>query len=114
MLDAAHKDAGRLAWKELFDPAIKIANDGFRISPRMAASIAGSASSLARDPESRSYFLNADGTAKAAGTLLQSPALGTTFQAIANGGVAAFYSGSHRARHRRRDRRYRPATSRRA
>jgi gamma-glutamyltranspeptidase/glutathione hydrolase len=94
MLDAAHKDAGRLAWKELFDPAIKIANDGFRISPRMAASVAGSASSLARDPESRSYFLNADGTAKAAGTLLQSPALGATFQAIANGGVAAFYSGA--------------------
>jgi gamma-glutamyltranspeptidase/glutathione hydrolase len=94
MLDAAHKDAGRLAWKELFDPAIKIANDGFRISPRMAASVAGSASSLARDPEARSYFLNADGTAKAAGTLLQSPALGATFQAIANGGVAAFYSGA--------------------
>ena len=94
MLDAAHKDAGRLAWKELFDPAIKIANDGFRISPRMAASVAGSASSLARDAESRSYFLNADGTAKAAGTLLQSPALGATFQAIANGGVAAFYSGA--------------------
>ncbi len=94
MLDAAHKDAGRLTWKELFDPAIQIANEGFRISPRMAASIAGSASSLARDPESRNYFLNADGTAKAAGTLLKSPALATTFQTIANGGIAAFYGGS--------------------
>ncbi|HRD99010.1 MAG TPA: gamma-glutamyltransferase [Rubrivivax sp.] len=94
MLDAAHKDAGRLSWKELFDPAIQIANDGFRISPRMAASVAGSATSLARDPESRGYFLNADGTAKAAGTLLKSPALATTFQTIANGGVAAFYGGS--------------------
>ncbi len=94
MLDAAHKDAGRLSWKELFDPAIQIANDGFRISPRMAASVAGSATSLARDPESRSYFLNADGTAKAAGTLLKSPALATTLQTIANGGIAAFYGGS--------------------
>ena len=94
MLDAAHKDAGRLTWKELFDPAIQIANEGFRISPRMAASIAGSATSLARDPESRNYFLNADGTAKAAGTLLKSPALATSFQTIANGGIAAFYGGS--------------------
>ena len=94
MLDAAHKDAGRLTWKELFDPAIKIATDGFRISPRMSASIAGSAASLVRDPESRSYFLNADNTAKAAGTLLRSPALATTFGAIANGGIAAFYGGA--------------------
>ena len=94
MLDAAHKDAGRMPWKDLFDPAIKVATDGFRISPRMSASVAGSAAFLARDPESRSYFLNADNTAKAAGTLLRSPALATTFSAIANGGIAAFYSGA--------------------
>jgi len=94
MLDAAHKDAGRMAWKDLFAPAITIANDGFRISPRMSASIAGSAAALARDPESRAYFLNADGTAKATGTLLKSPSLGTTFTSIANGGIAAFYSGA--------------------
>jgi len=94
MLDAAHKDGGKLSWKELFDPAIKIANEGFRISPRMAASVAGSATALSRDPQSRAYFLNADGTAKAAGTLLTSPALATTFQTIANGGIAAFYGGA--------------------
>ncbi len=94
MLDLAHKDAGRMPWKQLFDPAIQIANDGFKISPRMAASIAGSATALARDPEARAYFLNADNSAKAAGTLLKSPALATTFQSIANGGVAAFYGGA--------------------
>ncbi len=94
MLDTAHKDAGKLTWKELFDPAIKIATDGFKISPRMFASVAGSAASLARDPEARVYFLNADGTAKASGALLTSPALAATFSSIANGGIAAFYSGS--------------------
>ena len=94
MLDAAHKDGGKLAWAALFDPAIKIATDGFKISPRMSASIAGSAAGLARDPEARAYFLNADGTAKATGTLLKSPALASTFQAIATGGIAAFYGGA--------------------
>ena len=94
MLDTAHREGGQLAWKELFDPAIKIATEGFRISPRMAASVAGSAASLARDPESRAHFLNADGTAKVSGTLLTSPALAATFQAIANGGIAAFYGGA--------------------
>ena len=94
MLDAAHKDAGKMPWKDLFDPAIKIATEGFRISPRMSASVAGSAASLVRDPEARSYFLNPDNTAKAAGTLLKSLALATTFAAIANGGIAAFYGGA--------------------
>lgn len=93
MLDQAHRDGGRLPWKELFEPAIRVATDGFRISPRMAASVTAAATSLARDAESRAYFLNADGTAKPAGTLLTSPALAATFRAIADGGINAFYSG---------------------
>ena len=94
MLDSAHRDGGRLTWKELFDPAIKIATEGFRISPRMSASIAGSAASLVRDAQARAYFLNPDNTAKTTNTLLTSPALAATFTAIANGGIAAFYSGA--------------------
>jgi gamma-glutamyltranspeptidase/glutathione hydrolase len=94
MLDTAYKDGGRLPWKDLFQPAIQIATDGFRISPRMSASVAASATSLQRDPDARAYFLNADGTAKATGTLLKSPALATTFQAIADNGIAAFYGGA--------------------
>jgi gamma-glutamyltranspeptidase/glutathione hydrolase len=94
MLDTAHKDAGKLAWKDLFDPAIQIANDGFKISPRMSASIAASATSLQRDAEAKAYFLKADGTAKDSGSLLKSPALATTFKAIADGGVNAFYTGA--------------------
>ncbi|MCY7315798.1 MAG: gamma-glutamyltransferase family protein [Rubrivivax sp.] len=103
MLDAAHKDGGRLAWKELFDPAIKIATEGFRISPRMFASVDGTffdfnrnpiVSPLTRDPEARAYFLGVNGRAKAEGTLLTSPALAATFTAISNNGIAAFYSGS--------------------
>ena len=49
----AHADHGRLPWKELFQPAIRLATDGFRISPRMAASIDASRASLARDPRPR-------------------------------------------------------------
>ena len=94
MLDSAHKDAGRLTWKELFDPAIKVATDGFAISPRMAASVDGSKVNLARDPEAKAYFLNADGSAKAQGSLLKSPALAATYQTIANNGISAFYSGA--------------------
>lgn len=93
MLDSAHRDHGSMPWKDLFEPAIKIADDGFQISPRMSASIDGSREQLARDPEAAAYFLNEDGSAKTAGTLLKSPALSQTFQAIADRGIAAFYSG---------------------
>jgi gamma-glutamyltranspeptidase/glutathione hydrolase len=94
MLDAAHKDGGKLPWKDLFEPAIQIATNGFKISPRMAAMIASSAKSLQRDPEAKTYFLNADGTAKEAGTLMKNSALAATFRAIADGGIQVFYRGA--------------------
>ncbi|GAA4430452.1 gamma-glutamyltransferase [Acidovorax lacteus] len=94
MLEAAHKAHGKLPWKDLFEPAIKLSEDGFAISPRMSVSIAGSAARIkAQGEPAASYFLNADGTAKAAGTLLKNPELAATFRAIAAGGADAFYKG---------------------
>lgn len=94
MLDAAHREHGTMSWKALFEPAIKIADEGFQISPRMAASVDGSKAQLARDPEAAAYFLEADGSAKKAGTLLKSPELAQTFRSIADQGISAFYSGA--------------------
>ncbi len=94
MLEAAHKAHGKLPWKDLFEPAIKLSEDGFAISPRMSISIAGSAARIkAQGEPGASYFLNADGTAKAAGTLLKNPELAATLRAIAAGGADAFYKG---------------------
>lgn len=93
MLDLAQQDHGKLDWKTLFEPALRIASDGFKISPRMAASIAASASGLARDPEARAYFLNPDGTGKASGTLLTTPGMVATLEAVAANRSAGFYSG---------------------
>lgn len=94
MLEAAHKAHGKLPWKDLFEPAIKLSEDGFAISPRMSVSIAGSAARIkAQGEPGASYFLNADGTAKAAGTLLKNPELAATLKAIAAGGADAFYKG---------------------
>jgi len=115
LLETAHADAGKLPWKDLFAPAIRIAGDGFRISPRLAFAIDQSAPLLQRDPEARGYFLGLDGLAKPRGTRLANPALAQTFQAIAAGGSAAFYTGAiaqdivdevrrhHRRHHPRRD-----------
>ncbi|MEJ0023177.1 MAG: gamma-glutamyltransferase [Alphaproteobacteria bacterium] len=39
MLKMAHDEKGKLPWVKLFDPAIKLAEDGFIVSPRMSDSI---------------------------------------------------------------------------
>ncbi|MGD9775223.1 gamma-glutamyltransferase [Diaphorobacter sp.] len=95
MLEAAHKAHGKLPWKDLFEPAIQLSEEGFAISPRMSVSIAGSAARIkAQGEPGASYFLNADGSAKAAGTLLKNPEFAATLKAIAVGGADAFYRGA--------------------
>lgn len=94
MLEAAHQAHGKLPWADLFAPTIKLAEDGFAISERMSLSIAASAARIkAQGEPAASYFLNADGSAKAAGTLLKSPELAATLRSIASGGANAFYTG---------------------
>jgi gamma-glutamyltranspeptidase / glutathione hydrolase len=94
MLEMAHQKHGKLAWSSLFDEAIRLSENGFPISNRMFVSVAGSAARIkAQGDPGASYFLNADGTAKAEGTLLKNPELAASLRAIAAGGSAAFYTG---------------------
>ncbi len=93
MLELAHQDNGTQAWANLFQPAIKLATDGFPISGRMAAAIAGARTDLLRDPEAAAYFLNADYSAKALGTVIKNPAYAATLTTLGQGGANAFYTG---------------------
>jgi gamma-glutamyltranspeptidase/glutathione hydrolase len=96
MLDLAHRENGRLAWKELWQPAIQLATTGFPISGRLAAAIAGAGASgvsLRADAEAAATYFNADGSPKALGTTLTIPAYAATLTAIADGGADAFYTG---------------------
>lgn len=77
----------------VLQPAIGLATAGFPISPRMSAVVNGSRTSLATDPAAAAYFLNPDGSAKAAGTLLQNPAYAQVLARIAWAGARAFYEG---------------------
>jgi len=93
LLDSVHRRHGRLPWARLAEPAIRIAEEGFAISPRLAALIAGDRERLAAHPSTAGYFLEADGTPKAAGAVLRNPAYAETLRAIAAGGAQAFYRG---------------------
>lgn len=91
MLELAHQERGKLPWAQLFQPAIKLAEQGFPISPRLAESIAGD-KYLGTMPDASRYFY-ADGKPLAAGTVLRNPELAGVLRAIAEGGADAFYSG---------------------
>jgi gamma-glutamyltranspeptidase/glutathione hydrolase len=92
MLEMAHKQHGRLPWARLFEPAMRLAENGFAMSPRLHTLLAGD-KHLAGTPEARAYFYSADGTPKPVGTMLRNPELATTLRAIASGGADAFYRG---------------------
>ncbi len=62
MLKKAHDDYGQIEWGPQMEPAIKLAEDGFKISPRMAGLMKRAANyALGRQDTARAYFFEADG-----------------------------------------------------
>jgi gamma-glutamyltranspeptidase/glutathione hydrolase len=92
LLEAAHRRYGKLAWGRLFGPALKLAEEGFEVSPRLAAQIAEDAPRLGRDAAARAYFLPG-GTPLAAGSRITNRAYARTLAALRDGGADAFYAG---------------------
>jgi gamma-glutamyltranspeptidase/glutathione hydrolase len=92
MLAMAHQQHGKLPWPRLFEPAIKLAKNGFAITPRLHASLLADAY-LKLDPSARTYFYQADGAPHPVGHVLRNPELAEVLQRIAKEGVDAFYKG---------------------
>jgi gamma-glutamyltranspeptidase/glutathione hydrolase len=92
MLGQAHRQHGRLPWAELFEPAIALAEQGFAVSPRLHALLAGDAA-LKNDPGAAAYFYRADGTPHPVGHVLRNPALARVLRNLAANGAQALYQG---------------------
>jgi gamma-glutamyltranspeptidase/glutathione hydrolase len=92
MLELAHKRYGRLPWAKLFEPAIKLADDGFPVGRKLAATLK-QFPQMAQMPDVKAYFYKADGTPLQQGDILKNPALADTLREVAKGGARAFYSG---------------------
>lgn len=91
-LELAHAKYGKLPWAELFRPAIRLASEGFPLSPRLHRLLAAVRLS-GRNRAMRRMYYQDDDTPKPAGTLLKNPALADTLKKIAAGGANAFYHG---------------------
>ena len=90
LLELAHREHGRLAWSDLFKPAIGMAREGFAVSPRLAAWL-DQIKSFAREPAARATYYNADGAPKKLGERVLNPTLADTLQLIAEWGAQGLH-----------------------
>ncbi|MCX8133483.1 MAG: gamma-glutamyltransferase family protein [Roseococcus sp.] len=93
MLEEAHRAHGRLPWAELFAPAIRLAEEGFPVSARLARAIAAHAAALRADPGARALFFGPEGAPLSEGARLANPALAATLRAVAEQGADALHRG---------------------
>ncbi|WP_395612574.1 gamma-glutamyltransferase [Allosphingosinicella sp.] len=93
LIELAHRRHGRLAWARLFQPAIRLARNGFAITPRLFNALAAQGSLGGFSEWGRQQFYLPDGTPKPVGTILRNPELAALLTRIARRGPQAFYSG---------------------
>lgn len=91
-LHMAWKEKGTKPWKDLVQPAVVLARDGFEVSHGLARSLSGMLDEFKRYPASLAQF-SRNGQPYQAGELLKQPDLARTLQRIADQGPAGFYEG---------------------
>ncbi|WP_298854787.1 gamma-glutamyltransferase [uncultured Ruegeria sp.] len=92
LLEEAHRRWGRSSWPGLFADGIRLADEGFLVSPRLASLVENDAERLSRFPETAAYFLPG-GEPLQQGQRLMNPAYADTLRVLASDGVAGFYGG---------------------
>ncbi|WP_291918370.1 gamma-glutamyltransferase family protein [Limnohabitans sp.] len=92
MLEVAHRQHGRLPWAQLLQPAITLAEQGFRVSPRLNALLNADAL-LKKDPLALRFFYQADGQAWPVGHVLRNPEYAHVLRLIASQGSRALHEG---------------------
>ena len=92
LMETVHQRHGKLPWARLFEPAIRLAEEGFEVSPRLHLLLRwqGPESFV---PAARRYFFTETGSAWPIGFTLKNPELAATLRRIAEKGAAGFYEG---------------------
>lgn len=91
-LELALKTYGTMKLADVMAPAIRLAEQGFRVSEKLAAELEEETPGLQAFPMSQRIFLNRGHLFKA-GDTLQQPELAATLKRIAKSGAEEFYRG---------------------
>ncbi|MGE0425953.1 MAG: gamma-glutamyltransferase [Reyranellaceae bacterium] len=92
MLEELHRRHGKLPWRDLFEPAIRLAADGFKVPPRLGRALANERA-LKDDAQARAIYFNDDGSPKKEGDVIRNPALAETMRLIAERGAQVLHRG---------------------
>jgi len=92
LLDQVYRNHGRMLWPRLFAPALRLAVEGFPMSPRLHKLLAEDRY-LREDPSTRRLYYDADGQPKPVGTKIINREFGFTLLALARHGTKYFYEG---------------------
>lgn len=92
-MELAHKEYGKLPWKDVVLPAVKLAEKGFALDKRVAKDLNKLLEDGDQFPEMARVFGRADNSKWQAGDKLVQPDLAKTLALIANEGAKAFYTG---------------------
>ncbi len=93
LMALAHQRYGKLPWSALFQPAIRLARDGFKITPRLYNALNQFRRTGAMSADARSLFYGADGNPLPVGTLVKNPIFAAFLEGIAAKGPDSFYVG---------------------
>ncbi len=91
-LETAWKKYGKLKWRELLEPAIRLAKNGFTVNKSLAFDLKDYEKDLSYFSESRKTFFRNGKTYQEGDTLILKD-LSSTLQTIADKGSAGFYEG---------------------
>ncbi|MEC9348681.1 MAG: gamma-glutamyltransferase [Planctomycetota bacterium] len=91
-LQLAHQRLGKLPWRELVEPAVRLAARGFKVSPGLATDLAGRLKGFSRYPATLAQF-SREGEAYQAVDVLKQKELAETLERIRDRGAAGFYQG---------------------
>lgn len=94
----AHRRHGKLPWATLFEPAIKLAQDGFQVTPRLHGTLDMYRSFLGSSAQGRTLYYQPDGSPKPVGSIIRNPDLARFLTEISQRGAAYFYKGPPAAR----------------
>lgn len=91
----AHQRYGMLPWSDLFTDAIRLAEDGFPVSDRMAAQLAVGWNRGIKHSTAASHYFYPEGQPLQAGEIITNPAYAEVLRQVAAEGPEAFYQGDN-------------------
>ena len=87
----AHAQYGKLEWAELFQPAIRLARDGFQMNRRLNGSLSDNKDRASKSAEARAVFFDEQGEPLPIGATITNPDFARTLESLSSAGPRYLY-----------------------